>query len=417
MVYAFLRIVASTIFKYFYRKIEYSGFENIPKDKPVFLACNHPGGFIEPCILACISKRPFYFLVRGDLFAKQPLRWFLEQTNEIPIFRQKDGRNNMEKNKSSFRYVNKMLALNKAIMIFSEGSTEDMKYLRPLKKGLARMAYNAWEDGLDVHIVPIGITFSKQSSMRSDVFTRIGEPIRIADYIERFETNLNQGVKDLYYDLSERMKANMVAVDNTEDFRLLDEGLSLLREENPDSRFPLWDKSEKKLIMEKSFSDTLNAMNETEKESLKTQLLNLKALKKKWNVLPAYYNKDLNFIQQFLVLVVGAVPALLGYLFHLIPGMINLAVAKKAAPKKIYYAPILFVGCSIWFPLYYTILIIIFLFINAKLLFILLITPFLGLWFFLYREWLHTIPWQWRRNRLNLDQKAQLKAIRSTIQI
>ncbi len=415
MVYRFLHFVATTIFKIFYRKIEYYGLENIPQDKPVFVACNHPGGFIEPCILAVVSKYPFYFLVRGDLFAKQPMRWLLEQTNQIPIFRKKDGMNNMKKNQGSFTYVNKMLSENKSIMIFSEGSTEDMKYLRPLQKGLARMAHNAMDQGLDVHIVPVGITYTKQEKMRTEVFCKVGKPIRAMNYKESLDANLNEGIKELYHDLSHAMRMNMVQVDDAEDLELLDYVLRLTREENPDSRFPLWEESTRKLDLEKSISTHLNEMPRDRKKELLKDLKSLEAEKLEYGILPEYYNKELSNLSYIFIGVLGFVPAVLGFIFNYIPAKINLIINENLVKKKIYRTSILFAGSSVFFPLYYLIMSLIGVLTIGYWTWGILIFALLGYWYFLYTEWMHSFKINRNYQSLTEGQKGQLKKTRILI--
>ncbi len=415
MVYNFFHVVATLIFKVFYRKIEYVGFENIPTDKPVLVACNHPSGFIEPCIMAVISKSPFYFLVRGDLFAKQPLRWLLIKTNQIPIFRQKDGRNNMQKNKGTFDYVNKMLSENKSIMVFLEGSTEDMKYLRPLKKGLGRMAYDAMKNDLDVHVVPVGITFTNQQSIRSEVFCSVGKPLRAMDYFDAMEEELNSGIRTMYKDLATAMKQNMVQIENPKHLRALDKALNLTREENPDSRFPLWSQSTRKLSLEKQVSDRFIEMDDSEIESLNEDLNRLQKLKRENNILPRYFNKDKSNAVQMLILVLGAIPALIGYLFHWIPGKINFLIANKVVKKKIYKTSILFAGSSVFFPLYYLIVLIILYFCCPSYWWCLLVLPFLGLWQFQYREWWSSFNIQWAKSKMKEDPRTEINELRNKI--
>ena len=134
------------------------GKEKIPLDKPLLLSCNHPMAFTEACLLACFLDRPLYFLVRGDVFNSKS-NWFLEKTHQIPIYRFRDGFSNMRRNASSFAWAHQALSDGKAILIFSEGNTKLQKKLSPLQKGLASLAFGAYEekDVQGLVIVPIGI--------------------------------------------------------------------------------------------------------------------------------------------------------------------------------------------------------------------------------------------------------------------
>ncbi|MCB0691868.1 MAG: 1-acyl-sn-glycerol-3-phosphate acyltransferase [Saprospiraceae bacterium] len=186
MFYSFLRVLANIVIRLYYRRIYISGLENIPTDKPVMIASNHPNGFLEPIIMACIWPRDLSFLVRGDLYDNKFLQPLLKATNEIPIYRFKDGFASLRNNQKTIQTVVDQLKASRHIIIFIEGGTEAVKYLRPFKKGMARMAYQATksDESLDIQILPSGINFTDGKKFRSDVFLNIGNPISFKAYYQ-----------------------------------------------------------------------------------------------------------------------------------------------------------------------------------------------------------------------------------------
>ena len=97
--------MANLALRTFFRKIHISNVENIPKDKPVILAANHPTAFIEPCVLACFLDRPLYFLVRGDLFKKPVYAKMLKYLHMLPVYRMQDrGYAYLKRNYETFNY-------------------------------------------------------------------------------------------------------------------------------------------------------------------------------------------------------------------------------------------------------------------------------------------------------------------------
>jgi len=70
MIYKIFWFWANIAIRVFYGKIEVSGLENVPKDGPLLIASNHPNGFLEPIIMACLFPRDLHFMVRGDGFRK-----------------------------------------------------------------------------------------------------------------------------------------------------------------------------------------------------------------------------------------------------------------------------------------------------------------------------------------------------------
>jgi 1-acyl-sn-glycerol-3-phosphate acyltransferase len=179
MLYYILRPLTRIALKAYFRKITINGLENLPKDKPVLLCSNHPTGFIEPCLMACFLPRVLHFLVRGDLFERPVLKHILISTNQIPIYRFRDGYEKLRNNRDVMNLSYDKLAMGEAILIFPEASTTEVKYLRPIKKGAARMAIETMKlhPDIDLAVVPIGINYSMPNRWRSFVNINIGKAI------------------------------------------------------------------------------------------------------------------------------------------------------------------------------------------------------------------------------------------------
>ena len=184
MVYKILRVLANIAIRIFYGKIIVQGLENVPKDGPLLIASNHPNGFLEPIIMACLFPRPLHFMVRGDVFNKKWLRPILLSTNQLPIFRFKDGFSALRQNDACLKAANDALDDDAAIILFIEGGTKDIKKLRPFQKGLSRMAHHYMTEGKknkDIRVLPVGINFVAPSKWRSTVFLNVGESISAKD--------------------------------------------------------------------------------------------------------------------------------------------------------------------------------------------------------------------------------------------
>ena len=77
MFYQILRFLFRITNKFYFKTLQINGLENIPKKGPVFLAANHPSAFMDPLVIATISKRPLFMLAKGALFQNAFLKWFL----------------------------------------------------------------------------------------------------------------------------------------------------------------------------------------------------------------------------------------------------------------------------------------------------------------------------------------------------
>lgn len=166
---------------------------NLQVKGPVIIAMNHPNAFTDPVALsmACYPPR-LYYLARGDAFKPGLISWFLGHIGIVPIFRIQDGgKEGLKKNEDAYRKVNELLKKNAKVIIFAEGLCVQERRLRPLKKGVARMVFGAYDylNNKDLVVVPVGINYSKPDKFRSNLFYNVGEPIAVKDFIEEYHSN------------------------------------------------------------------------------------------------------------------------------------------------------------------------------------------------------------------------------------
>ena len=214
MIYYLVRPIARFILRYYYRNIDLSGLEHIPKDAAVILAANHPTGFIEPCILACFQPRQLWFLARGDLFKTTLAKLGLAAVNILPVFRIEDGGyEKLKNNYDTFNACYRALSQRKAIMIMAEGRCIHEKALRPLRKGTARLALGAMAADStlpEVYIVPVGVNFTHAERARDAVMVRCGEPIKASAFMEEYRRSEAAAIKSLTSHLRARLNPLVV---------------------------------------------------------------------------------------------------------------------------------------------------------------------------------------------------------------
>ena len=209
MLYYLVRPIARYVLRYYYRHIDLTGLENIPRDAPVILAANHPTAFIEPCLLACFQARTLHFLARGDLYKNPLATSVLRALHILPVYRIQDGGyDKLVRNYATFSECHDALASNRAIMILAEGRCIHERRLRPLRKGTARIALGAMERYNTLHevyVVPVGVNFSAADRWRSTVMIRCGKPIRASEYLPAYRDQPATGIRDL----TERLRADL----------------------------------------------------------------------------------------------------------------------------------------------------------------------------------------------------------------
>ena len=159
--YHFFKIAASLAIKIYCRKTVAHFDPNLVLDGPTIIACNHPNSFFDAINIAVHYPKPIYFLARGDAFNKPVVAAFLKSLHLIPIYRLSEGKENLSKNTDTFDHCMALLKKNHTILIFSEGICVNEWNLRPLKKGTARLALLACNEGINnLQIIPANINYS-----------------------------------------------------------------------------------------------------------------------------------------------------------------------------------------------------------------------------------------------------------------
>lgn len=143
--------------------MEITGIENLPLNGPVIFACNHPNAFLDSIVMTTCAKRPLHYTARGDFFKSKIASALLQYINILPVYRREEGRDLTYKNNETFSYCMALFKKNGALVIFPEGLSENKYELRPLRKGTARLAFEAWNNpdiGDRLKVVPVVIHYS-----------------------------------------------------------------------------------------------------------------------------------------------------------------------------------------------------------------------------------------------------------------
>jgi len=259
MLYFFLKPLVQIAIKVYFRHIYISGRENIPSAKPFIIALNHPSAFLEPVIMAANLKKPVHFLVRGDHFNKSFYRFLLEQGKMIPVFRQKEsGFGSLKNNFDTFSRCYEYIEKGEIVALFPEGRTENEKKLRPLQRGIARIAFGTlfqFPELEDLYILPIGVNYSEPLLFRGTAMLHIGEPMSVRSYMKNIET---PDYKQLLIDLELNLKKNMVIIEKETDEKLIEFCLMMSRNLKTYPFLPVYGYQDNRLRIEQNVSSFWN---------------------------------------------------------------------------------------------------------------------------------------------------------------
>jgi 1-acyl-sn-glycerol-3-phosphate acyltransferase len=141
---------------------------------PLLLAVNHPNSYLDAIILDSLFKQPVYSLARGDVFKNKNIARILRALKILPVYREREGTEHLHKNYHTFDACLDIFKKNGTVLIFTEALSENEWHLRPLKKGTARLAAAAWEEGIPLKILPVGVNYSSFRLFGKNVHINFG---------------------------------------------------------------------------------------------------------------------------------------------------------------------------------------------------------------------------------------------------
>src|SRR3954470_15711957 len=142
-VYWIVRALFQPFFHIYFR-MSRIGREHVPADGPVIIAANHRS-FLDPFVIACMARRPLYYVAKKELFAHPFVAWLLANLGAFPIDRgAADG--------DAMATAREILHRGDAVLIFPEGTRIRPGTLGTPRRGVGRLAL---ETGAPV--VPVAV--------------------------------------------------------------------------------------------------------------------------------------------------------------------------------------------------------------------------------------------------------------------
>ena len=214
----------SFIALYTYYKISVKGRERVPNHTPIIFAPSHSNGFVDPVIIGMHFRRKVRFFARGDVFKGKVAKFLLNQMNTSPMYRMQEGYAEIKKNDKSFEECKTRLSKNQIILIFPEGIANHERRLFPLKKGLSRIALQAFESfkyEKNILVVPVALNYVAQTRFRSKVFIELGHPISVKEYESKYKLDKVRTINEFTKNLNEKLSQYVQHINNPENDQLV----------------------------------------------------------------------------------------------------------------------------------------------------------------------------------------------------
>ncbi|WP_294079369.1 1-acyl-sn-glycerol-3-phosphate acyltransferase [Proteiniphilum sp. UBA5384] len=218
--YTLAKLTVSIPLRLNFRRMIFVGKkENVSKDRAVILAPNHRNALLDALLLVFSSyhRKQIVFLARADIFKQKFVAWLLKGMRIMPVFRIRDGKDNLDKNSEIFDNAARILRKNNPIALFPEARHNPKQSLLPIQKAVPRIVLPteaSVDFQLQSQIIPISIYYRDMFGFLSDAYVTFGAPIEVSDYRDVYIENPVLAVNQLRQELENRLKSMVVNIWN-----------------------------------------------------------------------------------------------------------------------------------------------------------------------------------------------------------
>jgi 1-acyl-sn-glycerol-3-phosphate acyltransferase len=360
--YSFLYIYAKFVFdKIFYKKVVYTGVENVPKDKPVLIAPNHQNALMDALAIIFASDRRVIFLARSDIFQNPIVANILIFLRILPVYRIRDGKEKLKLNEIIYNKTIDILEKHHPLSIFPEATHNDKMRLREFKKGVQRvtlMTQDKNNNETDVLIIPTGIYYSNYFNIRSVLQVNFGKPIHVSEYYQQFKETEARSMVILGNEMFKRVQELMIDVRDEENYDVYLEMLSIYDKTFAAKKGINKLKQADKFLIDKETIQKTENISSTEPEKFKLlteKVRNYSAGIRKFGLRDWVLEKPFGIgskIFKSIILILGFPFLLAGFIPNAIPYLMPLLITHKLKDRQ-FISSIRYAMGLILFPIYY----------------------------------------------------------------
>jgi len=338
--------------------------DQIPKDKPILITPNHQNALSDP--LSILLHTPFQpvWLARADIFKNKIIAALLRFLKIMPIYRLRDGKDNLGKNETTFGNSVKILQNNGALALFPEGAHTGKRQMISHKKAVPRiilMAEEMAEENLDIQILPTGIYYSSYWKFNRNLIVSFGTAIPANDFLNEHKENPNAAtlsIRNKIYNGIDKQIINIRSKEHYHDFETITElyGKHFLGRQNKKYSIVNLFKSNQTLARQldqlesnnpEKLQEIVEEVNAFSKQLKKYKIRNWLIENPKNNILKIAINK--------LMLLLGLPVFIFGFLLNAIP-FFSIDIFVRSKVKEVAFWSSFFLGLSILvFPVFYLI--------------------------------------------------------------
>ena len=364
--YEIIRIYVRFGFWLTHKRIVVTGRHLIPKGKPIIFAPNHQNALMDPLALVCTNPYQSVWLTRADIFKSKRVSAILKYLKLLPVYRIRDGKDNLSNNEEIFAQVIQLLENNQTIALFPEAAHSGKRQMLPHKKAIPRIALEAEAKNdfkLDLQIVPVGITYSHYWKFNRSLIIQYGQPIQVKDYWIDYELNSQKAMLDLRDEIHRKLVSLILQIDSKTSYPEIENIRQLVEKEYSQRRFFCKNSSLQLFYAEKELISKLEQLEELQPQDFN----NLIAATRRYlseiekdNVSDAQIENaekaSWRKVFRSITLAILTLPIFVfGFTFNAIPFIIPRIILRKKVKDTTFLSTFNFVGGLIVFPLFYLI--------------------------------------------------------------
>jgi len=348
----------------------------------------------------------------------------------LPVYRLRDGTSELAKNEEIFDITVGVLVRRNVLCLMPEGSHGNKRKLRPLVKGMFRIAFRAQEffgEEDAVQIVPVGIDYEKYTNFRTKLLLNFGKPIPVCEYFKAYQQEPARAINTLRRRLFEELRQCMIDIRSDEYYDVI---FSLRKIYDRSMRSHLNIKGNDLYSRFRADKEMIRILEETEQndperiKGLAEIVREYSEGVEKLGFRDWLFSRDRYSFLMLIPLLIGMLAILplflYGLLFNIIPYRLPLLVCRKFKDLQ-FHSTIKFVLGMALFPIYYLILFILaWIFTSPgwiKWIFIVSL-PLMGIFAHTYFIWWKKLRSMWRYSLMTLgknDLLQKLKGLRKDI--
>ncbi|HKK60097.1 MAG TPA: 1-acyl-sn-glycerol-3-phosphate acyltransferase [Salinivirga sp.] len=209
--------IAKAIHNLIYREFYVINRPQKKQEKPSIITPNHQNALMDAMAVLFAKKEPLVFLARSDIFKQKAVASILYFLKILPIYRIRDGFDNLKNNQETFDHTVRVLSNKRGLVILPEGNHYGAKRLRPLKKGFGRIAFMTEINGdeqVDLQIVPTAIDYTAYDTFFSRLTVVFGEPFPLKPYMEEYKNNSQKALNSITQHLRKSLQEHIIHIES-----------------------------------------------------------------------------------------------------------------------------------------------------------------------------------------------------------